>query len=177
MSPSGKWKYFHYAKIWKINITICILPNCKGCLKCDICVTSNDDFQTHCSLRYDNLKCGFWPRNFQPRDVPFKILFTLYFKSRLMLIYIFQCTWYSRRFDYSAWRHQVITWANIDSPSVRSWSINLITISQEIPQSSITKMSLKITYVNYFQISQETTYYAKMVTLNITKAVLQKRMI
>ena len=42
---------------------------------------------------------------------------------------------------------QAITWTNVDLSSVRSICIHLRAISQEIPQLSITKISLKITYI------------------------------
>ena len=45
-----------------------------------------------------------------------------------------------------AWRHQAITWTNVDLPSVRSIGIHLSTILQEILQPSITKISWKITF-------------------------------
>ena len=46
-----------------------------------------------------------------------------------------------------AWRHQAITWTNVDLLSVRSSGIHLKAISQEIPQPPFTKVSLKITYL------------------------------
>ena len=46
-----------------------------------------------------------------------------------------------------AWRHQAITWTNVDLSSVMSNGIHLRAILQEIPQSSVTKISLKITYL------------------------------
>ena len=45
-----------------------------------------------------------------------------------------------------AWRHQAITWTNVDLPSVRSIGIHLSIISQEILQPSITKISWKIAF-------------------------------
>ena len=45
-----------------------------------------------------------------------------------------------------AWRHQAITWTNVDLLSLRSSGIHLSPISQEIPQPSIAEKSLKITY-------------------------------
>ena len=38
-----------------------------------------------------------------------------------------------------AWRQQAITWINVDLSSVRSSNILLMTISQEIPQPSVTR--------------------------------------
>ena len=43
-----------------------------------------------------------------------------------------------------AWRHQAITWTNVDLSSIRFSDIHLQAISQEIPQSSITNINLKI---------------------------------
>ena len=48
-----------------------------------------------------------------------------------------------------AWRHQAITWTNVDLSSVRFSGIHLRAISQEIPQPSITKIHLKITYSKF----------------------------
>ena len=50
------------------------------------------------------------------------------------------------------WRHQAITWTNIDLSSGRSSGIHLSAILQEIPQipkPPIAKISLKITYLNF----------------------------
>ena len=44
-----------------------------------------------------------------------------------------------------AWRHQAITWTNIDLPSVRSIGIHLSTIQEP----SITKISYKITFLKF----------------------------
>ena len=48
-----------------------------------------------------------------------------------------------------AWRHQAITWTNVDLPSVRSIDIHLSTILQEILQPSITKITWKITSLKF----------------------------
>ena len=48
-----------------------------------------------------------------------------------------------------AWRHQAITWTNVDLPSVRSIGIHSSTILQEILQASITKISWKITFLKF----------------------------
>ena len=53
------------------------------------------------------------------------------------------------RYWLVAWRHQAITWTNVDLSSVRSCGIHVRTISQEIPQPSITKISLKITSLEF----------------------------
>ena len=48
-----------------------------------------------------------------------------------------------------AWRHQAITWTNVDVPSVKSIGIHLSTILPEILQHSITKISFNLTYVGF----------------------------
>ena len=48
-----------------------------------------------------------------------------------------------------AWRHQAITWTNVDWSSVKSSGIHIRSISQEMPQPSITKICLKIRYLKY----------------------------
>ena len=50
---------------------------------------------------------------------------------------------------FFAWWHQAITWTNVDLSSVRFSDNHLRAISQEIPQSSITEISLKITYLDF----------------------------
>ena len=47
------------------------------------------------------------------------------------------------------WRHQAITWINVDLSSVRFSGIHLRSILQEITQSSVTEISLKITYLKF----------------------------
>ena len=46
------------------------------------------------------------------------------------------------------WRHQAITWTNVDLSLVKANDIHLMAASLEIPQPSITECSLKITYLN-----------------------------
>ena len=53
------------------------------------------------------------------------------------------------RYWLVAWRHQAIIWTNIDLSSVRSNGIHLSAILQEIPQPSLTEISLKITSLNF----------------------------
>ena len=55
--------------------------------------------------------------------------------------------WKFHIFIQIAWRHQAITWTNVDLSSVRSSSIHLRAISYEIPQPPFTKISLEITYL------------------------------
>ena len=45
----------------------------------------------------------------------------------------------------TAWRHQAITWTNVDLSSVRSCGICLLLILQEMLKISIPGMSLKLT--------------------------------
>ena len=46
-------------------------------------------------------------------------------------------------------RHQAITWTNVDWSSVKFSDIHIRAISQEMPQPSITKIHLKITYLKF----------------------------
>ena len=46
-----------------------------------------------------------------------------------------------------AWAHRSITWTNVDVSSVMFSDILLVAISQEIHESSITDIGLKITYL------------------------------
>ena len=48
-----------------------------------------------------------------------------------------------------AWRHQAITWTNVDLSSVRSIDIHLRAILQKIPQPPIIKISLKIIFLKF----------------------------
>ena len=48
-----------------------------------------------------------------------------------------------------AWRHQAITWTNIDLSSGRWCDIHLKTSSQEIPQPSITEIICKIKHLKF----------------------------
>ena len=54
-----------------------------------------------------------------------------------------------------AWQHQAITWTKVDLPSVRSIGIHLSTISQEILQPSVTKISWKISFLKSLWILPE----------------------
>ena len=45
-----------------------------------------------------------------------------------------------------AWRHQAITWTNVDLPSLKSCDVHLRAISLDISQPSVTKISLKIIF-------------------------------
>ena len=48
-----------------------------------------------------------------------------------------------------AWRHQAITWTNVDWSSVKSSDIDIMAISQEMPQAPITKICLKIACLKF----------------------------
>ena len=48
-----------------------------------------------------------------------------------------------------SWWHQAITWTNVDISSERSGGIHLSAILQEIPQSSVTEISFKMTYLKF----------------------------
>ena len=48
-----------------------------------------------------------------------------------------------------AWRHQAITWTNVDFPSAMPIGIHLSTILQEILQPSIIKLSWKINFLKF----------------------------
>ena len=47
----------------------------------------------------------------------------------------------------AAWRHQAITWTNVDLSSVRSCCIHLRVISQEMLEISLLDMGLKNTHL------------------------------
>ena len=49
----------------------------------------------------------------------------------------------------AAWRHQAITWANVDLPSVRASDIHLRAILQKIHQPPIIEISLKTNYLKF----------------------------
>ena len=48
-----------------------------------------------------------------------------------------------------AWRHQAITWTNVDLSLVRSSDKHMRAISQDILQPWITKITTKITYLKF----------------------------
>ena len=48
-----------------------------------------------------------------------------------------------------AWWHQAITWTTVDWSSVKSSDIHIRAISQEMPQPSVTKICLKITFLKF----------------------------
>ena len=62
--------------------------------------------------------------------------------------------WCWLRWWVVAGRHQTISWTNVDASLIRSDNY-LRAISHEVLQPPITKISLKITSLNFIQISQE----------------------
>ena len=48
-----------------------------------------------------------------------------------------------------AWRHQAITGTNVDWSFVQSSDIHIREVSKEMPQPSITKIRMKITYIKF----------------------------
>ena len=59
-------------------------------------------------------------------------------------------------FCNDSWRHQAITWTNVDLSSVRSSDILLRAISQQVSQPSNTVIGLKSTHLKFHKISQAT---------------------
>ena len=53
------------------------------------------------------------------------------------------------RWWLAAWRHQAITWTNVDLSSAMSCGFHVRAIQQEMPQSSIPKICLKITCLKF----------------------------
>ena len=53
------------------------------------------------------------------------------------------------RYWLVAWRHEAITWTNVDWSSGKFGDIYIRAISQELPQPSITKICLKITCLKF----------------------------
>ena len=48
-----------------------------------------------------------------------------------------------------AWRHQAITWTNVDLSSVSLTDVDLRASSQETPQPSITEIICKLKYLKF----------------------------
>ena len=81
-----------------------------------------------------------------------------------------------------AWRHQAVTWTNVDLSPVRSSGIHLIAISQKIPQPPIFELVWKIIYLKFcsnqrgqwVMLSNDPCqpigcrYYAQIVRINTT---------
>ena len=70
------------------------------------------------------------------------------------------------------WLHQAITWTNVDWSSLKSSDINVRAISQEMPQPSITKICLKITYLKFhsnFPGTNELTHYPQAMPYGVTE--------
>ena len=49
-----------------------------------------------------------------------------------------------------AWRHQAITWINVEVSALRSSDVHLKAISLEISQPSVTKISVKIIFLRFY---------------------------
>ena len=49
-----------------------------------------------------------------------------------------------------AWRHQAITWTNVDLSSLRSCGIHLTTVSQQMPYPSIPEISFESGYLKFY---------------------------
>ena len=98
----------------------------------------------HFQMHFHDRKCSYFDWNFTHYD-----LVTSYGDRNLRQHWLRQ--W------LVAWRHQTITWTNVDWSSVKSSDIHIRAISQEMPQPTITKICLKITCLeNFIQISQGT---------------------
>ena len=54
------------------------------------------------------------------------------------------------RYWLVAWRHQAITWTNVDLSSQRSRNVNLRAISLQISQPSVTKISLEMIFLGIY---------------------------
>ena len=78
-----------------------------------------------------------------------------------------------------AWRHQAITWTNVDWSSAKSNDIHIRAISQEMPQPPITEIRLKITYLKVHSdfpganelknsTSQQSCYFCGVATVSVT---------
>ena len=96
-------------------------------------------------------------RTFQPQGIPsekpYDVRYKMIFVDFELPVQKTVCQSLRHRKDnsdkfviYVAWRHQAITWTNVDKSSVRSSDIHLRAITEEPPQPSTTKVSLKITY-------------------------------
>ena len=70
-----------------------------------------------------------------------------------------------------SWRHQATTWTNVDSSSERPNGTHLRAIPQEVPQPSITEISLKFAYLKVCQNLPEATELTS-VTTNIESCTL-----
>ena len=74
-----------------------------------------------------------------------------------------------------AWRHQAITWTNVDLSSVRSSGIHLRAISWEMPQPPFTKVSLKMTYLKLnwkLPGANELTHWGRVTHICVSKLTI-----
>ena len=67
--------------------------------------------------------------------------------------------------------HQAITWTNVDWSSFKSSHIPVRAISQEMPQPSITKIRLKITYLKFHSIFPGANELILLFAIPVTKKV------
>ena len=59
---------------------------------------------------------------------------------------------------FSAWRHQAFTWTNVDVASMTLCVIQLRTNSHELHKAIISKIKLKMIYLDYYEISVSMSY-------------------
>ena len=76
----------------------------------------------------------------------------------------------------AAWRHQAITWTNVDISSVMPTDIHLkVVIAPEIPQPPITKINFKITYLKFhlnLQEANELTHWDRVTHIYVSKLTI-----
>ena len=105
--------------------------------------------QNGCHFADNDFKCIFWRKTFV-----FWFKFHWYDGDWIIRSYsTINSLWPSDTILWHrwlvAWWHQAITWTNAYWSSVKSSDIHIMAISQEMPQPSITKIHLKITYLKF----------------------------
>ena len=78
--------------------------------------------------------------------------------------------WFRQRLV--AWRHQAITWTNVDWSLVKYSDLNIRALSQEMPQQSVIKIHLKITYLKFhsnFPGANELTHRGRKTRICVSK--------
>ena len=60
---------------------------------------------------------------------------------------------------------QAITWTNVEFSSFKSSDIHIGAVSQEMPQPSITKIRLKLTYVTFYWISDISVFMSDVILI------------
>ena len=88
---------------------------------------------------------GKWPFHLGLNLLTYWSLMKYIYLNIYIYIYIRRLCHYWLDNGLSSLRCQAITWTNVDLISVRSTDIHLWAMSQEIPHSTITKISLKMT--------------------------------